>query len=212
MSPHTSNATFKYLAPLIGCVLVFGFVLWLIGRGDSSPSEDSTRMPVSHDDRENGEAGQAANDSTGHESNGLSSTPVVPVVLGDEVPPPRDENDNRPGSDSDQPSVTEIPETAREIRRTMATARPDFNECYTMLLELDPTLSGDMLLLLTVSHDYGRPEYGRIEQVSLSNDDVQINDVECFAEVAAVLDLPSPGPGQTYTLDQRWWAQSNEPE
>ena len=193
-----SNTTSKRLIAFTGCLLAFGGALWVIGQCDSSPLVTDSQ-PVD----------EAATGETPDEP------PPQPaqVVPDENIPSGADENEEHPGGDGDEqqpeahtePSpVTHTPETARQIRRTMANARPEFNECYRMLLELEPTLSGEMLLEITVSHDYDDELRGQIEQISLSSNELQIDDLGCFAEVAAELELPSPGPGQFYTLDQTW--------
>lgn len=199
-----SNTTFKRLIAFAGCLLAFGGALWVIGPWDSSPSVTDSQP------------GDEA--ATGETPDERPPQPAQ-VVPDENIPSGADENEEQPGGDGHEqqpeaptePSpVTHTPQTARQLRRTMANARPAFNECYRMLLELEPTLSGDMLLQLTVSHDYDDELRGQIEQISLSSDELQIDDLDCFAEVAAELELASPGPGQFYTLDQVWRMQPEQ--
>ncbi|MCA9562074.1 MAG: hypothetical protein KC561_01235 [Myxococcales bacterium] len=83
------------------------------------------------------------------------------------------------------------------IRAVFDDARPEFRECYELLLDLEPDSSDRLIIQMVVDQpDDPDSEFGQASLESIQTDRLQIDDLECFQEVVSGLQLPRPPDDQ----------------
>jgi len=125
-----------------------------------------------------------------------SERPAATSNHDEETDPAEPENEPAPGV-SEDPADAEF---QSELRSVLQEFRGDMMECYELLLELEPNVSADLVFELVVRHHPTDPERSEVDLVSVTSGDLELDNVACFAEAAAELELPPPTGEVEYTV------------
>lgn len=183
---------------------------------DTEP-ERSLEGGHSADVREMGQTDQGSGATTGSPGEtepGLGTTDEHPDTESsattsdedEETDPTEPENVPPPGI-SDDPADAEF---QTQLRGVLELFRNDMMECYELLLELEPDVAADLVFELVVRADPDDPTLSDVELISVTSGPLALDNVACFAEAAAELELPPPTGEGEYTVRHSVAMRANE--
>lgn len=101
-------------------------------------------------------------------------------------PPPVPADDVSEAADSDEASVR------GRVRQGFRQLIPELRECYELLLALEPEASDRLIFDLVVERDPDDEESGVTQLEAIRSGNFVVEDLECFAEVVAGIQMPPP--------------------
>lgn len=107
--------------------------------------------------------------------------------------------DESDGAERDDPSGDPPNQQERfvqGIRDGFAEGTPGFVGCYEMVLEARDVEVDQLIFEILATTSLDEPEFAELSLQSISAGELQLEELECFADVIETLSFPAPPPGE----------------
>jgi hypothetical protein len=98
----------------------------------------------------------------------------------------------RPTADNRRDQQEALTQRRRLISSEFGHLVPALQECYEMLLELEPGVEERIVISLEITTDIQDADKANISLLSIESEQLEITDLSCFAEAIEELEMPPP--------------------